>query len=190
MLPLPEHLADDVVALRALRDGDAEDLVRGLDDPDVARFTLRVPTPYTREDAEEFLEAAVRRREEGEELDLACADPETGRLVGGVSLHAIDLLQRVAEVGCWTAPWARGRGVATHAVRLLSRWALTDLGLVRVVFEHDVDNAASGLVAARAGFVREGVRRDAVGAKGRRWTLASWSLLASDLERDPDGGGR
>ncbi len=148
MLPLPEHLADDVVALRALRDSDAEDLVRGLD------------------------------------------DPETGRLVGGVSLHAIDLLQRVAEVGCWTAPWARGRGVATHAVRLLSRWALTDLGLVRVVLEHDVDNAASGVVAARAGFVREGIRRDAVGAKGRRWTLASWSLLPADLVLEPDASRR
>jgi RimJ/RimL family protein N-acetyltransferase len=47
---------------------------------------------------------------------------------------------------------ARGRGVATRAVRLLSDWAVRELGLTRVEILVHEDNAPSLRVAEKAGF--------------------------------------
>ena len=48
-----------------------------------------------------------------------------GTLLGSVSLYEIDPDQRKAEIGYQTAPWARGRGVAAAAVRIVVRAAST-----------------------------------------------------------------
>jgi hypothetical protein len=66
-------------------------------------------------------------------------------------------------------------------VTLLAPWALRTLGLARVTLDIDVDNAASQRVAERAGFTRVGVLRSAIEVKGRRWTVAVYSLLAEEL---------
>jgi len=53
-------------------------------------------------------------------------------ILGGGSLYGIDLEQGRAAVGYWLAPSARGRGVATHATRLMARWAFEGLGVARL----------------------------------------------------------
>ncbi len=64
-----------------------------------------------------------------------------------------------ASVGYWLAPGARGRGLATRAVRLLATWAFADPTLERLELTTLVGNDASGRVALRAGFRREGILR-------------------------------
>lgn len=44
----------------------------------------------------------------------------------------ISLEQGRAATGYWLAPQARGREVASTAVRLLAQWGFTELGLARV----------------------------------------------------------
>jgi RimJ/RimL family protein N-acetyltransferase len=69
---------------------------------------------------------------------------------------------RVADIGYAVHPDARRRGVATGAVRLITRWLTEDQdgpGLVRVQLDHSIENTASCRTALRAGFEREGIRR-------------------------------
>ena len=54
---------------------------------------------------------------------------------------------------------ARGRGVATEAVRLLAGWALGVLRLERLELMIHPENTASQRVAERCGFKREGLLR-------------------------------
>jgi RimJ/RimL family protein N-acetyltransferase len=55
-----------------------------------------------------------------------------------------------AEVGWWTAPASRRRGVATRAVTLFARWCRDELG-IELFAEVDPDNPASLWVAEAAG---------------------------------------
>ncbi|MFC6149614.1 MULTISPECIES: GNAT family N-acetyltransferase [Mumia] len=56
---------------------------------------------------------------------------------------------------------ARGRGVATRAVRAAASRLLHDVGFHRLEIEHSTANPASCRVATHAGFPLEGTRRSA-----------------------------
>ncbi|MCM0620452.1 GNAT family N-acetyltransferase [Nocardioides bruguierae] len=147
-------LADDGLVLRLYLPADVPMLVQAFTDP-VTRTWNPGPT-----DPEE-LEAWVGSRNDwsdGTHASWAVADHED-LLVGAVSLHHLDLEQGDVEVGYWTAPWGRGRGVASAAVRAVSAFAHERLGCHRVHLFHAVENIGSCGVARRAGFALEGTLR-------------------------------
>ena len=80
------------------------------------------------------------------------------------------------------APWARGRGVAAQATRALCEWAIRDHGFERVQLFAATGNAASQRVAEKAGFVREGVARNACCVPDGRADMVLFSLVPQDLQ--------
>lgn len=151
-------------------------------DPVVQRFSWPRTTPYTEADARDYFVEQEQARLRGEELSFALAEPEDDDVVlGGGSLYDIDPEQGRAAVGCWLAPEARGRGVATHAVRLIARWAFEDMDVARLELTCGPDNHASQRVAERCGFTREGVLRSHMQFKGVRRDTVVFSLLTGEL---------
>lgn len=117
----------------------------------------------------------------GRHATFSVLDATTGRLAGNVSLWEIDLERRVAAVGYRTAPWARGRGVATAALGAAARWAFGALEIERISLPHDLDNLASCRVAEKAGFRAEGTLRGAYRADdGTRHDEHLHARLATD----------
>jgi RimJ/RimL family protein N-acetyltransferase len=92
-------------------------------------------------------------------LPWAIHDATTGELLGGIALHQLDPTNSRCEVGYWVAPYARGRGVASRAVRAATTHAFDQVGVERVVLYHAVENLASCGVARNAGFALEGTMR-------------------------------
>ena len=111
-----------------------------------------------------------------------CVTGPAGQLLGSLSLHRIDLDQRDAEIGYWTVPAARGRGIAVRAVETVLHWGFTDLEVCRVQLFHAVENTASARVAEKAGFTREGRLR-----RSHRYDDGQWhdELLWARLHDDP-----
>ena len=182
--PVPP-LAGDVVLLRPWREADMPGLVLAFSDPVMQRFSWRA-APYTETDARDWFAEQEQARLRGEELNFALAGPHDQDVVlGSVSLHEVRLDQGCAAVGYWLAPEARGRGVATHAVLLLARWAFTELGLARLELTCGPDNEASQHVAERCGFSREGLLRSHVPFQGARRDSVIYSLLPAELRWRP-----
>ena len=83
-----------------------------------------------------------------------------GKLLGMISLFDVDTRNSSAEIGYRVAPWARGQGIGTTALRAVADWALFGvLGLMRLQLMHGLENHASCRVAQKAGFVQEGSLR-------------------------------
>ncbi|HEU4975547.1 MAG TPA: GNAT family protein, partial [Baekduia sp.] len=103
-----------------------------------------------------------------------------GAFLGLALAPGIDREEGQAELGYVVAAEARGRGVATRALSLLTDWALDERGLQRLTLLISIDNHASKRVAARNGYVLEGVLRSLAFKQGRRADTELWSLLPSD----------
>lgn len=94
-------------------------------------------------------------------------DGSEGVLVGACGLHRIDWVVRRFEIGYWRRAGMPGHGIATEAVRALSRMAFDRLDARRVEIRMDDVNAPSRRVAERAGFTFEGLlRRDTLNVDG------------------------
>jgi RimJ/RimL family protein N-acetyltransferase len=182
-LPFP-HLADDAVALRPWRPADVPALVRAYADPAMRRFSWR-PEPYTEADARAFLAAQEEDRQAGTAVSVAVVGATGpvlgGPVLGGASVYDVDPVAGRAAVGYWLTAAARGRGVASRAVRLLAGWAFGQLGTARLELTCGPDNVASQRVAERCGFTREGVLRSHVPFQGGRRDTVLFSLLPGEL---------
>ncbi|MFI5492814.1 GNAT family N-acetyltransferase [Actinoplanes sp. NPDC051859] len=170
----------DGVRLRGLRPEDLDDLLIACNEPDMHRFMTALPMPFTRADAEDFFHlVAPRMFAEGGGF-YAVADPVTDRLLGGAGLDRFQPGRAQAEIGYWTGPWARHRGVATAAVSALCAYAMTS-GIARLELLTHRENAVSQRVALAAGFKPEGVRRDALpGHDGARADALAFARVAGD----------
>ena len=152
----PEPLTDGVVLLRPWRPTDAMAVFEACQDPLIARF-VPIPQPYTLESATGFVERSAVEHETGPSAHFAIVDPTTDRLLGAISRHGPN--GHRAMIGYWLVPEARGHGYVTRAVSLLADRTFATTGTIRLELYTDVANDASGRVALRAGFEREGVRR-------------------------------
>jgi RimJ/RimL family protein N-acetyltransferase len=175
-----EGIADGEITLRLHAESDIPAIVAACRDPEIARWT-RVPSAYGEPEARAWLEQEDQGRGRGELLGLLVVGPGDGPLLGSVGIVHIDHTERRCELGYWTTSEHRGHGVATRAVRLLSRWTFDNLPVDRIEIHAEPDNAASRRVAEGAGFAFEGVLRSYFVNKGVRRDAASYSLLRGEL---------
>lgn len=126
-------------------------------DPEISRWTT-VPWPYTEEHARSWIEQTRRDWTRGEgEAAFAVTDAAGGAILGAIGLRLPGRREGEGTVGYWVAADARGCGVATGALRLVTDWAFRNLGLRRLELMTLPANEASQRVAEKAGFRREGV---------------------------------
>jgi len=162
--PLEERWLDDVSELVA--------------DPEVLRFT-RISEPPPQDFARGWIEMYEEGRRDGTREGFAVVDGE-GRFLGLGLVPAIDPEARELELGYIVASGARGRGVATEILRLLTEWAFQAGRAERAFLIIDVENGASQRVAERCGYLHEGDMRSIHLKDGRRIDAGLWSRLPTD----------
>jgi RimJ/RimL family protein N-acetyltransferase len=181
-LPTPPRLADEPdLVLRLPLSGDVPDIVAQCRDPEFQRWTT-VPVPYHESDARDY----VTRVAEGWRGHVAAFAIEyEGRFAGAVDLRFDGV--GGAEVGFGLAPWARGKGVMTRALRLALAWGFGLPDIEAVYWRAHVGNWASRRVAGRCGFRMEGTVRGLLEQRGERRDAWIGSLRRGEpLTGQPD----
>jgi RimJ/RimL family protein N-acetyltransferase len=143
--------------LRAPTDADVDAIAPAFRDPEVGgeaglppvdaaalRMMLREQLPWL--------------RDRGMLAPYVIEDTDAGTILGGANLRLFDPMRDTVELGYWLFVEARGRGVATRAVRALVEDSHSH-GINRVEAHVRIGNVASERVLERAGFEREGVKR-------------------------------
>ena len=138
--------------LRDLHPSDAEWITQACQDAEVQRWT-KVPRPYTREHAESFV-----INNNGELAAWAIIDSRSQEPVGVIGIHHI--IDGVASIGYWVAPWGRKSGAASTALRIIPTLARR-IGKAHTLHATIAEtNTASRRTAERAGFTLIGTSAD------------------------------
>jgi RimJ/RimL family protein N-acetyltransferase len=179
MLAYPDPpLTDAIILLRRWAETDLRCVEEASWDPDIPQGTT-VPVTFTPAEGLAWIERQWARADSGGGLSLAIADAVSGEALGVVVL----LFRRAGtfELGYWLIERARGRRLASRAVALVSRWALTDAGAARVEALVVPGNVASQRTLEHAGFRQEGRLRSYLAINDSRVDALVYSLLPSDL---------
>ena len=163
--------------LRPHRLEDADDVFEFASDPDVGRF-FRVPKPYLREHAVEFV--ARRILASWDEHPLWALVLE-GKVMGGIGLR-IDAEHAAAALGYAIAKQHWGRGLTVEAGRAVIDWGFRTRGLAKVYAYADARNGQSLRVMEKLGMTREGMLRSHRTFRGERVDDVYHGLLREEWE--------
>jgi len=145
--------------IRSFAATDAESIVKYANNRHISiNLRDRFPYPYTRANADAFLDAAYAQKPES---DFAIAARD--EVIGGIGFHRqTDVYRLSAEIGYWLGEPYWGRGIATRAVQALTQWVFATTPVVRL-FAHVFEwNPASARVLEKAGYSLEGRMRRSV----------------------------
>jgi len=173
-------LEGEHVVLAPLRTEDAPALFAWINDRDLAVLNARY-RPVHEPDHVAWFED-VRSR--GDVVIFGIRRHADDRLIGSCQLLAIDPVHRTAELQIRIADVGdRGQGHGTEAVRLLLRHAFADLDLRRVQLSVFADNAPAIRCYEKAGFLREGLLRQAVHVDGSARDVVVMGVLNGEETR-------
>jgi [ribosomal protein S5]-alanine N-acetyltransferase len=176
-----DDMTDGVALLRKWTEADLGCVREAATDQRIPEWTT-VPAAFTEAAGMAFIRRQWGRLDSGEGVSLALADAASSEAVGLIAAMLHPRRADVAEIGYWVIPRARGRGLATRAIRLASAWALSEAGLARVEALVEPENAASQRALLAAGFRPEGVLRSFLTSnEGRRADAVVFSRIAGDL---------
>jgi RimJ/RimL family protein N-acetyltransferase len=180
------RIVSDTLVLRAHEPRDAVRVQEACADPRTMEWFHRLPEPYTLQDAHDYLEGRIEQRATGSGISWAVADPHTNELVANISLFDIKP-GREAEIGYWTHPAFRGRGLMTQACRMVVRHAFIPdhdggLGLAKLLVSAAEPNSASRRVIEANGFTEMGRERwGALVRGGRLVDMVCYDMLAAEF---------
>lgn len=146
------------------------------------RRWLPFPAEYGQIDGQSWCtRLAEQRRSTGAGDNLGVLRREDDTLVGCLWTERTDWVARSTEIGYAVAPETRGFGIAAEAVDAVAIALIVEHGFQRVELRVAPGNTASRRVAEKAGFVYEGLLRNAGHVHSGRVDLQMWSLVAADL---------
>ncbi len=170
---------DGTIRIRPWTMQDISTVEQASHDPYIPTVTS-VPSVYTDDEGRAFVERQWKRGESGAGISLCIIAEATDTAIGFIGLRLENRAHGRASFGYWVVPNARGRGVATAAVRLVSAWAFSTLGMARLEILVEPWNTGSISVAEHAGFQREGLLRSYEEFKGQRTDLIMHARIMGD----------
>lgn len=168
---MPTFLESPRLWFRAPERADVPLFTRWLQDPNVSRNLLIGRFPFNEENEMKWIEAmsAGPPSFEGKNDVVLAFGPSGGTApIGSTGLHRISWLHRHAEWGILigeTEQW--GKGYGREAAGAMLRYAFNILNLNRVYLRVNADNERGVRAYRAAGFIDEGVARQAAFVHGR-----------------------
>ncbi len=176
-------LETDRLLLRPLQLSDIPQLVPLIGAREVAATTLRIPHPYTDEDARAFIAGP----QDGSTARAAIAGQgifrkQDAQLIGGIGL-SVEEDHRRAELGYWIGVSYWGQGYATEAARAVVSHGFGVLQLNRIFASHFAGNDVSGRVLRKIGMRHEGCQRAHILKWGKFLDSEMYGMLRSEWQQ-------
>jgi RimJ/RimL family protein N-acetyltransferase len=170
------QLQTERLILRPYTRKDIPDIVRLIGAREIAATTLRIPHPYTEQDARALLRKLAKEKPP---THFGIFLRDTGEYCGGIGLTPDQDHDR-AEIGYWIGVPYWGRGIASEAACEVVRFGFETLGLNRIFATCYVGNHASTKILAKLGMKHEGRFLKHIKKWGEYKNVDNYGLLAED----------
>lgn len=172
--------------LKEWKKEDRNELVKKLNNLNISKWLLVVPYPYTKKDADWWINHCSKnqKKKKKENYAFAIELKEERKIIGGVSLDNINEFQGKASLGYWVAELYWRKGYGSEALNELLKFAFNKLRLRRLEADIFAGNLSSGKLLEKFGAKLEGkLRKDAkCKATGKIHDTYTYGLLKEDLE--------
>lgn len=177
--PVFEPLHEGDFVFRPYRSEDLAEFVEAARESadTVGRWLGFAHAGYSMEEGAEWFARTAENLAAGTAYELGIFERDTGRFVGGCGLNHFNVVHPLCNLGYWVRRSCEGRGIASAAVRAMSRYAFGRLGIHRVEILVSVGNEPSQAVARRAGALYEGVLRNRLRVNGQVGDAHMFSLV-------------
>lgn len=171
----------DHVRLRAVERADIPNFVRWLNDSEVTENLLIHSPLSTAMEEHWFDHQAEIPPESGQTMAIEVLENGEWIHVGNAGLHGVESVNRAAEFGIFIGEklyW--NRGIGREAARLALKHGFEDLNLNRIYLYVYETNLRAIKAYESAGFIHEGILRQAVYKHGRYINVLLMSVLHSE----------
>jgi len=170
--------------LRKPRKSDWKDIVEGAGEYEVARRTKTIPHPYTKADADGFIERTLKTWGKGSYTFFIELKAER-KVIGTLGLSRINEYNGTANTGSWVNKKYWRQGYMTEAKIPVNDFAFDTLKLRRLESTVNLDNKASNATQQKVGYKHEGVKRKAARSRGsgQIHDLNLYGLLKEDWKK-------
>jgi ribosomal-protein-alanine N-acetyltransferase len=173
--------------LRPPKKSDWKDLVEGVGEYDVAKMLSKIPHPYNKKDAVDYLKKAVKRSKQKIENDYTffIELKSEKKIIGAIGIHDIDSFSGVGRTGSWINKKYWRNGFMTEAKIAVNDFAFNKLKLRRLDSDVYADNEASNATQRKMGYKLEGVQRKKVKtqATGKIHDVNIYGLMKEDWKK-------
>ncbi len=145
------------IYLTQITESDKPLLLKYINDPDIYKYTLKIPYPYKEEDADFWINFVEESRIKERVLKQWTIKNENDELIGGIGFHSkYGNHSHKDEIGYWLGKPFWNKGIMTDVVKKACEIGFTEFNLSRIEATVFNRNIASKKVLYKAGFVLEG----------------------------------
>lgn len=179
------QLENSCVLLQPLQLNHAENLLHfALEEPEIWMYSL-VPVAGE-ENLKKYIDQALEARSQQKEYPFVVFDKRTGEYAGSTRFYDIQVANQVLQLGyTWYGKKFQGTGLNKHCKYLLLEFAFEKLGMERVEFRADNNNARSIAAMKSIGCKVDGILRSNMPMPngGRRDSIVL-SILKAEWEQN------
>jgi len=149
--------------LREWTKKDADDIVEGLNNLEVTKWLALAPYPYTKKDANNWINYCIENDKKGKNRDsyeFAIELKSEKKVIGGVSLNKINNFHKTAGGGIWLNKKYHKQGYGSEAFGEKLKFAFNKLKLRRIENGFFKGNSSSFEMQKKFGYKIEGIRRE------------------------------
>jgi len=139
--------------LRDIKKSDANSIRKSINNLNVSKYLLAVPYPYTKENAEWWVNHCAERQKEKPKTsyELGITIKPSDKIVGGIGLSKVNKKEKTAGVGYWISERYWRKGYVSEAVKKIIEFAFNKLKLKELIIPVFVENTGSNALAKKVG---------------------------------------
>jgi [ribosomal protein S5]-alanine N-acetyltransferase len=179
---LPKKLVTQRLLLRPIQKDDVDDIVEGINNLKVSKWLLKVPYPFKKKDAQEWI---ARKKKKNNDLRFMLELKSEKKVIGAIGLHQINEVQGTASTFYWLSEKYWRSGYGSEALGAVLDVAFNKLNLRKVEAAVFVGNPASGKLLEKFGGQIEGLKRKSCISKatGKIMDEHIYGILKEDYMR-------